>query len=97
MRLAVSDNGPGISDAAAGMSPAFIVRSSEATSRSIPSTAAEAVYSASVQAMVNSIQHAGLGIQDLMPGSPQVAKARVRGLLSFVLDLPPLRRITLSR
>ena len=48
-----------VADAAAGMSPPFQVRSSDVGSRSIPVTAGEAVYSAAVQAMVNSIQHAG--------------------------------------
>jgi len=48
-----------ISEAAGGMSPPFQVRGAEVGSRSIPVSAGEAVYSAAVQAMVNSIQHAG--------------------------------------
>ncbi len=48
-----------ISDAAVGMSPPFQVRGAEVGSRSIPVSVGEAVYSAAVQAMVNSIQHGG--------------------------------------
>jgi hypothetical protein len=51
--------GKRITDAAAGMVPPFTVRGNEIGSRSIPASAGEAVYSAAVQAMVNSIQHAG--------------------------------------
>jgi signal transduction histidine kinase len=50
-----------IADAAGGMSPPFELRGMEVGSRSIPATAGEAVYSAAVQAMVNSIQHGGDG------------------------------------
>jgi hypothetical protein len=48
-----------ISEAAGGMSPPFQVRGAEVGSRSIPVSVGEAVYSAAVQAMVNSIQHGG--------------------------------------
>jgi Histidine kinase-, DNA gyrase B-, and HSP90-like ATPase len=48
-----------IRDAAVSMSPPFRVRGGDVGSRSIPMSAGEAVYSASVQAMVNSVQHAG--------------------------------------
>jgi signal transduction histidine kinase len=48
-----------ISDAAGTMSRPFQVRSESMPSRTIPISVAEAVYSAAVQAMVNSLQHAG--------------------------------------
>ena len=48
-----------IADAAGAMSPPIPVRIREIGARAMPVQAAEAVYSASVQAMVNSLQHAG--------------------------------------
>lgn len=48
-----------IRDAAIGMSPPFDVRSAGVGTASIPAQAADAVSSAAIQAMVNSIQHAG--------------------------------------
>jgi signal transduction histidine kinase len=41
------------------MTPPFAVRSHGSGSGSVPLAAAEAIYSAAVQAMVNSLQHAG--------------------------------------
>jgi two-component sensor histidine kinase len=48
-----------ISEAASSMSAPFELRTREVSARSMPLQAAEAVYSAAVQAMVNSLQHAG--------------------------------------
>ena len=48
-----------ITDAAAQLSSPFELRLKSVGSRSIPVQAGEAVYSAAVQAMVNSLQHAG--------------------------------------
>lgn len=48
-----------IMDAAAALSTPFELRSRDIGARAVPVNAAEALYSASVQAMVNSLQHAG--------------------------------------
>jgi Histidine kinase-, DNA gyrase B-, and HSP90-like ATPase len=48
-----------ITDAAAGMSRPFQLRSVDVGARSIPSAVGEAIVSAATQAMVNSVQHAG--------------------------------------
>lgn len=48
-----------ITDAAAGLSSPFELRMRSVGTRSVPTQVAEAIYSASVQAMVNSLQHAG--------------------------------------
>jgi signal transduction histidine kinase len=48
-----------ISEAASSMSAPFELRTREVSAQSMPLQAAEAVYSAAVQAMVNSLQHAG--------------------------------------
>jgi signal transduction histidine kinase len=48
-----------ITDAAASLSPLIEVRARSVGSKSIPSHAAETVFSAATQAMVNSVQHAG--------------------------------------
>jgi signal transduction histidine kinase len=50
-----------IQEAASEMSEPFDVRVSGIGTRSIPSQAADAIYAAAVQAMVNSAQHAGAG------------------------------------
>jgi uncharacterized protein YidB (DUF937 family) len=50
-----------IQDAAALMSPSIELRLRDIGPRSMPVQAAEAVYSATIQAMVNSLQHAGKG------------------------------------
>lgn len=52
-----------IAEAANTIGAQFEVRSRSIGTRSMPIGAAEAVYSASVQAMVNSLQHAGAGEQ----------------------------------
>jgi signal transduction histidine kinase len=51
-----------IRDTASEMSEPFEVRISGIGTRSMPSQAAEAIYAAAVQAMVNSVQHAGVGV-----------------------------------
>jgi signal transduction histidine kinase len=69
-----------IADAADAMSADFDVRTKSIGSRAIPASAAEAVYSAAVQAMLNSVQHAGnaprlrrwLGIQGVQPNGIEV-------------------------
>ncbi|MBC7590947.1 MAG: histidine kinase [Salinibacterium sp.] len=50
-----------ITDSAARLSEPFEIRTRRTGSRSIPSQAADAVHSAAVQAMMNSLQHAGSG------------------------------------
>ena len=50
-----------ITDAAAALSSPFELRVRSVGTRSLPVQASEAIYSASVQAMVNSLQHAGEG------------------------------------
>jgi signal transduction histidine kinase len=52
-----------IADAAVPMSQPFDIRSEGVGLASIPITAAEALYSATVQAMVNSLQHAGSDVE----------------------------------
>ncbi|WBU36802.1 sensor histidine kinase [Homoserinibacter sp. YIM 151385] len=52
-----------IGDAASTMSQPFEVRTSGVGQGSVPIAVAEAVYSAAVQAMVNSLQHAGSGVR----------------------------------
>jgi signal transduction histidine kinase len=51
-----------ISEAAATMSQPFDVRSVRLGRTSLPIPVAEALYSATVQGMVNSLQHAGSGV-----------------------------------
>lgn len=48
-----------IREAAEAMTPALVIEVADVGTRSMPVQAAEAVYSAAVQAMVNSFQHAG--------------------------------------
>lgn len=50
-----------ITDAAAALSSPFEMRIRSVGTRSLPVQASEAIYSAAVQAMVNSLQHAGEG------------------------------------
>ncbi|AYF98318.1 sensor histidine kinase [Protaetiibacter intestinalis] len=52
-----------IGDAAAALSEPVAVRSTGVEGTPIPVAVAEAVYSAAVQAMVNSLQHAGAGVE----------------------------------
>jgi hypothetical protein len=55
----LSDVAQRVRDAAEGMTPALVIEVGDVGSRSMPVQAAEAVYSAAMQAMVNSFQHAG--------------------------------------
>jgi hypothetical protein len=88
-----------ITDAAAGMVPPFTVRGNEIGSRSIPASAGEAVYSAAVQAMVNSIQHAGpapavkrwIALRAVRPGGLEVEIGDTGS--GFDLDLVPTERL----
>lgn len=52
-----------VTDAAAAMSQPFTIRTVGTGTDSVPLPAAEALYSAAVQAMVNSLQHAGSGVR----------------------------------
>jgi signal transduction histidine kinase len=52
-----------IADAANTMAQPFAVRSMRVGRRTVPLAVAEALYSATVQAMVNSLQHAGAGVR----------------------------------
>jgi len=68
-----------ITDAAAALSSPFELRIRSVGTRSLPVQAAEAIYSASVQAMVNSLQHAGEGdlsrwvaVRGVAPGGIEV-------------------------
>jgi signal transduction histidine kinase len=69
-----------ISDAARSMVPPFEVRTNEVGTRAVPTSAGEVIYSAAVQAMINSIQHAGdsdeilrwIGIKSVRPGGIEV-------------------------
>jgi two-component sensor histidine kinase len=88
-----------ITEAAKGMSPPFQIRSSDVGSRSIPVSASEAVYSAAVQSMVNSIQHAGespnierwISMRSVRPGGIEVEIGDSgRG---FTVDAVPTERL----
>ena len=68
-----------ITDAAAALSSPFELRIRSVGTRSLPVHAAEAIYSASVQAMVNSLQHAGeegvsrwVAVRGVSPGGIEV-------------------------
>lgn len=68
-----------ITDAAAALSSPFELRIRSVGTRSLPTQASEAIYSASVQAMVNSLQHAGEGkvsrwvaVRGVAPGGIEV-------------------------
>jgi len=52
-----------IADTATTMAQPFAVHSSRIGRRTLPLAVAEAIYSATVQAMVNSLQHAGGGVR----------------------------------
>jgi len=87
-----------ISEAAASMSAPFELRTREVSAHSMPLQAAEAVYSAAVQAMVNSLQHAGqdagltrwLTIRGVQPAGIEVEVGDTGVGFSFV-DLPAER------
>jgi two-component sensor histidine kinase len=68
-----------ITDAATALSTPFELRVRSVGTRSLPVQAAEAIYSASVQAMMNSLQHAGEGeisrwvaVRGVAPGGIEV-------------------------
>lgn len=68
-----------ITDAAAALSTPFELRVRSVGTRSLPVQAAEAIYSASVQAMMNSLQHGGEGdvsrwvaVRGVSPGGIEV-------------------------
>ena len=68
-----------ITDAAAALSSPFELRIRSVGTRSLPVHSAEAIYSASVQAMVNSLQHAGeegvsrwVAVRGVSPGGIEV-------------------------
>ncbi|MCU1441418.1 MAG: two-component system, sensor protein [Rhodoglobus sp.] len=68
-----------ITDAAAALSSPFELRVKSVGTRSLPVQAAEAIYSAAVQAMVNSLQHAGeddvkrwVAVRGISPGGLEV-------------------------
>jgi signal transduction histidine kinase len=87
-----------ISEAAASMSAPFEQRIRGVSAHSMPLQAAEAVYSAAVQAMVNSLQHAGqdagltrwLTIRGVQPAGIEVEVGDTGVGFSFV-DLPAER------
>jgi signal transduction histidine kinase len=87
-----------ISEAASSMSAPFELRTREVSAQSMPLQAAEAVYSAAVQAMVNSLQHAGqdphvsrwLTIRGSGPGGIEVEVGDTGTGFSFI-DLPAER------
>ena len=87
-----------ISEAASSMSAPFEVRTREVSAQSMPLQSAEAVYSAAVQAMVNSLQHAGqdprvtrwLTIRGVEPDGIEVEVGDTGVGFSFV-DLPSER------
>ncbi len=93
-----------IMGATATLSAPFALRSRDVDTGSIPVQSAEAVYSAAVQAMVNSLQHAGEGVERWLavrgfesPGSPgsgiQVDVGDTG--LGFALDAVPTERLGL--
>jgi signal transduction histidine kinase len=87
-----------ISEAASSMSAPFELRTREVSGPAMPLQAAEAVYSAAVQAMVNSLQHAGqdprvsrwVTIRGAEPGGIEVEVGDTGVGFSFI-DLPAER------
>ena len=87
-----------ISEAAASMSAPFELRTRGVSAHSMPLQAAEAVYSAAVQAMVNSLQHAGqdprvsrwVAVRGALPSGIEVEVGDTGAGFSFV-DLPAER------
>jgi uncharacterized protein YidB (DUF937 family) len=88
-----------IMDAASTMSPSFELRTKDIGPRSIPVQAGDAIYSATVQAMVNSLQHAGpgpdirrwLSMQGVRPGGIEVQVGDSGA--GFQLDSVPTERL----
>ena len=87
-----------ISEAASSMSAPFELRTRDLSTQAMPLQAAEAVYSAAVQAMVNSLQHAGqdprvsrwVTIRAALPTGIEVEVGDTGAGFSFV-DLPAER------
>jgi len=87
-----------VTEAAASMSAPFELRTRDVSVQSMPLQAAEAVYSAAVQAMVNSLQHAGqeprvsrwLAIRGVEPSGIEIEVGDTGAGFSFV-DLPAER------
>jgi signal transduction histidine kinase len=87
-----------ISEAASSMSAPFELRTRDLSAQTMPLQAAEAVYSAAVQAMVNSLQHAGqdprvsrwVTIRSALPTGIEVEVGDTGAGFSFV-DLPAER------
>ncbi|GAB3605453.1 hypothetical protein GCM10027413_08620 [Conyzicola nivalis] len=87
-----------ISEAASSMSAPFELRTRDLAAQGMPLQAAEAVYSAAVQAMVNSLQHAGqdprvsrwVTIRGAVPAGIEVEVGDTGAGFSFV-DLPAER------
>lgn len=87
-----------IADAAAGLSTPIEVRTRSLGTRSLPTQAAEAIYSAAVQAMVNSLAHAGevgvtrwLAIRGVQPGGIEVVVGDTGA--GFSLEEVPIERL----
>jgi signal transduction histidine kinase len=86
-----------ILDSARAMSVQFDVRVQDVGPRSIPIAAGDAIYSAAVQSMVNSIQHAGdgvarwVGVKSARPGGFEVEVGDAGG--GFVIDAVPAERL----
>ncbi|MET4583541.1 signal transduction histidine kinase [Conyzicola nivalis] len=87
-----------VTEAASSMSAPFELRTRDVSVQSMPLQAAEAVYSAAVQAMVNSLQHAGqeprvsrwLAIRGVEPSGIEIEVGDTGAGFSFV-DLPAER------
>ena len=87
-----------VSEAASSMSAPFELRTRDISMQSMPLQAAEAVYSAAVQAMVNSLQHAGqeprvsrwLAIRGVEPTGIEIEVGDTGAGFSFI-DLPAER------
>lgn len=92
-----------ITGSSATLSAPFALRSLDIDSGEIPVQAAEAVYSAAVQAMVNSLQHAGPGVKRWLTvrGAPQCGAGGCIQVdvgdtgIGFALDSVPTERLGL--
>lgn len=87
-----------IGDAAAALASPFEFRVKSVGTRSMPVQAAEALYSAAVQAMVNSLQHAGeegitrwVAVRGIPPGGIEVVVGDTGS--GFALDEVPSERL----
>ena len=86
-----------ITDSAAALSSPFELRIRSVGTRSLPVQAAEAIYSAAVQAMVNSLQHAGergitrwVAVRGVAPGGIEVVVGDTGAGFSMI-DIPTER------